>query len=200
MSLVDWPDIARRLTIEDATVKLLRTIEGDNADREGLRETPARVAKAWEFWTSGYRENIDDILKSFADGARGYDEMVIETSIPVYSHCEHHLAPFFGVAHVGYVPESRIVGLSKIVRLVEHFARRLQVQERLTIQIADTLSTALNAKGVGVVIQCRHLCMESRGVQRAGVVTTTSAMRGVMLTKPEARAEFMGVVHGRQTV
>jgi len=168
-------------------------------DREGLRDTPRRVAEAWDFWTSGHRENIDDVLKSFADGSDGYDEMVIETDIPVYSKCEHHLADIFGVAHVGYIPNGRIVGLSKIVRVVEHFARRLQVQERLTVQIADTLHAALHAQGVGVVLQCRHMCMESRGVNRPGVVTTTTCLRGALREEPETRAEFLAMVNGRRS-
>lgn len=169
-------------------------------DREGLNDTPQRFAKAWEYWTKGYDESTEEILKSFADGATGYDEMVIETNIPVYSKCEHHLADIFGVAHVCYVPDGRIVGLSKIVRLVEHFARRLQVQERLTIQVADTSHAALSAKGVGVVLQCRHMCMESRGVNRPGVITTTSALRGVVKDVPEARAEFMSFVQANRSV
>lgn len=170
------------------------------AEREALIETPARFAKAWEFWTKGYRENLDDLLKTFGDGADGYDEFVIETDVPVYSHCEHHMAPIFGVAHVGYIPSGRIVGLSKIVRLVDHFARRLQVQERLTVQIAEALSQGLGARGVGVVLQCRHMCMESRGVNRPGVITSTSCLLGVLRDKPDARAEFLGMVHNRRSV
>ncbi len=185
--------------IEHSIRDLLDMIDPD-VGREGLRETPARAAKAWHFWTKGHHEDLASILKTFEDGSVGYDEMVILTDIPVYSKCEHHLADIFGVAHVGYVPNGRIVGLSKIVRLVEHFARRLQVQERLTVQIAETLRDALDAKGVGVALQCRHMCMESRGINRPGVVTTTTCLRGALRDKPEARAEFLSMVNGRRQV
>lgn len=168
--------------------------------REGLRETPARVAKAWvDEWASGYKQDGVALLKTFADGANGYDEMVVETDIPVYSHCEHHLAPIFGVAHIGYVPRDRVVGLSKLPRIVDVYARRLQVQERLTTQIADALNAGLQPLGVAVVLECRHLCMESRGVRRRGIVTTTSKLLGV-LRDPTARAEFFSLVGQRRAV
>mgnify|MGYP003111507461 CR=1 FL=1 len=163
--------------------------------REGVQETPERVAKAYEHWFKGYDQDPKEVLKVFEDGADGYDEMVLETDIPVYSHCEHHMAAIFGVAHIAYVPDGRIVGLSKIPRLVDVFARRLQVQERLTTQIADCLNEQLLPKGVGVVLQCRHMCMESRGICTPGVVTTTSALRGCMKNEPEARAEFLDLVN-----
>lgn len=178
---------------EDIVTRMLQFI-GEDPKRGGLQETPKRVIKAWGEWFSGYRVEPSDVLKSFKDGADKVDEMVVVRDIPVYSHCEHHLAPFFGVAHVGYIPNGCIVGLSKLVRLVDVFAKRLQVQERLTNQIADSLMADLKAKGAGVVIECRHLCMESRGVQKAGATTVTSAMRGAMMTKPEARAELMVLV------
>lgn len=165
-----------------------------DAQREGLLETPMRYAKAMQFWTSGYKAKPADILKTFKDGSENYDEMVFVGKIPYYSLCEHHLAPFFGVAHVGYIPEGRIVGLSKIPRLVEVFARRLSVQERLTVQIADTLDSVLKPKGVGVIVQGRHLCMESRGIQKPGTITTTSALRGVIKHHAEARAEFLKMI------
>ena len=169
--------------------------------REGLEDTPARVAKAWiDDWTWGYDVDPLSVLKSFKDGAAGYDELVMETNIPVYSKCEHHMADIFGVAHVAYIPDGRVVGLSKIARVVEIFARRLQVQERLTVQVADTLMAGLVPRGVAVMLQCRHMCMESRGVNRPGVVTSTVALRGVFATKPEARAEFMSLVNGRRVV
>lgn len=168
--------------------------------REGLRETPARVAKAWvDEWASGYKQDGVALLKTFADGANGYDEMVVETDIPVYSHCEHHLAPIFGVAHIGYVPRDRVVGLSKLPRIVDVYARRLQVQERLTTQIADALNTGLQPLGVAVVLECRHLCMESRGVRRRGIVTTTSKLLGA-LRDPTPRAEFFSIVGQRREV
>lgn len=144
--------------IEAAVERILDVIEGDDAQRAGLEETPKRVADAWEFWTQGYKQKPEDVLKEFEDGADNYDEMVFQNGIPLFSQCEHHLAPFFGVAHIGYIPNGKIVGLSKLARLVEVFARRLQVQERLTTQIADALKDTLGAKAVGVVIRCRHLC------------------------------------------
>lgn len=165
-----------------------------NPDRPGLRETPERVAKAWAHWTSGYRMTARAVLKTFEDGAEGCDEMVFQGKIPFYSHCEHHLAPFFGLAHIAYIPDGHIVGLSKLSRVVDVYARRLQVQERLTNEIATSLMRELKPKGCGVVLQARHLCMESRGIARTGTVTVTSAVHGVFKDAPEVRAEFMGFV------
>jgi len=175
-------------------VRRLLTYIGENPDREGLKETPARFLKAWGEYTRGYHEKPEDILKSFTDGAQSVDEMVIVRDIPVYSLCEHHLAPFFGKAYVGYVPERRILGLSKISRLVEVFARRLQVQERLTNQIADALDINLQPLGVAVVIECRHMCMESRGVRHIGTSTVTSALRGSIKNSPDTRREFLSLI------
>jgi GTP cyclohydrolase IA len=163
------------------------------SDREGLKETPDRVAKSWCFMTGGYELEPADILKTFADGADNYNEMILVKNIPLYSHCEHHLVPFFGVAHVAYIPNGRIVGLSKINRLVDMFARRLQVQERLTTQVADAIMQHLAPAGVGVVLECRHLCMEMRGVCQQGHTTTTSCLRGVFLQQ-EVRAEFLRLI------
>ena len=168
---------------------------GEDGDREGLRETPARAASAWAEWTSGYGQDPAAVLKTFKDGSENYDELVFQGNIQTYSHCEHHLAPFFGVAHIGYIPRGKVVGLSKLARLVEIFARRLQVQERLTVQIANALNDALKPRAVGVVLQCRHLCMESRGIRHVGSATTTSALHGAFRDEPEARAEFMSMVH-----
>lgn len=178
---------------DDIPVRLLQYI-GEDATRGGLLETPRRFLRAWEHWTSGYGKEPAEILKVFEDGAEKCDEMVLVKDIPLYSQCEHHLAPFFGVAHIGYIPNGRIVGLSKLSRLVDMFARRLQVQERLTNQIADALEEHLAPIGVAVVIQCRHLCMESRGICQQGHSTVTSAMRGAMRDAPAARAEFMGLI------
>lgn len=171
---------------------ILRTLQfiGEDPSREGLSETPARVAKAWQFWCKGYNEDPADILKVFEDGAENVDEMVMVRDIPFYTHCEHHMAPFFGKATVAYIPNGRIVGLSKINRLVDCFARRLQVQERLTTQIADAIMEHLKPKGVGVIVSARHLCMESRGVCQQGHSTTTSALRGVM-SDGTVRQEFL---------
>jgi GTP cyclohydrolase I len=159
--------------------------------REGLEETPARAAKAWAFWTKGYKEDPAEILKVFKDGGERYDQMVCVADIPVYSHCEHHLAPIFGTATVAYIPNGHIVGLSKLNRLVDCFARRLQVQERMTQQIADALQEHLKPRGVGVVIKARHMCMESRGVSQQGTTTITTALHGAIRTEADARAEFL---------
>lgn len=162
--------------------------------REGLLDTPARLIKAWGEYLSGYGVDAVALAKSFADGAEGVDEMVLVANVPVFSHCEHHLAPFFGVAHVAYIPDGRVVGLSKIPRIVDALARRLQVQERLTRQIADTLQDALSPKAVGVVVECRHMCMESRGVRAMGTTTTTSALRGALKDETACRAEFLSLI------
>ena len=164
---------------------------GEDPDRPGLLETPHRVSKAWKHWTSGYDQHPADVLKAFEDGAEQYNELIVVRNIPVYSHCEHHLAPFFGKATVGYMPNGKIVGLSKLTRLVDCFAKRLQVQERLTIQVANALMEHLQPKAVGVVIRCRHLCMESRGIKTAGEETVTSAMLGELQPNLAMRTEFL---------
>lgn len=179
-------------SIEDAFLRLIQYI-GEDANRGGLVETPKRMAKAWAEWTSGYNKDPKEVLKCFEDGAETYDEAVVEKDIPFYSHCEHHMAPFFGTITISYIPERRIVGLSKLVRLVDIFAKRLQVQERLTAQIADALVDCLQPKGVGVIVTARHLCMESRGVCRQGQSTLTSALRGALYDNEKARAEFLAL-------
>lgn len=182
------------VNLNDAGERLIRDLLselGENPDREGLVETPKRVMKAWRHWTNGYAMEAKDVLKTFEDGAEGTDEMVIVSNIPVYSKCEHHLADIFGLAHVGYIPNGRVVGLSKLARVVNIFAQRLQVQERLTNQIAEALDTYLKPLGVGVILQCRHMCMESRGVSTRGTITTTSSLKGALRSNSEARAEFL---------
>ena len=169
----------------------------DGSLRAGLAETPARVAKAWAFWTQGYHQDPAALLKTFDDGAEGVDEMVTVRDIEIYSHCEHHMAPFFGVAHIAYIPQGKIVGLSKLARVADAFARRLQVQERLTNQIADCINEALEPLGVGVVIEAKHMCMCSRGVGKQGSTTITSALRGAMRHSSEARAEFLAFARSR---
>ena len=178
-------------TAEEAALGVLRAI-GEDPSRGGLLETPERVAKAWQHWFSGYDRDPADVLKVFEDGAEGVDEMVLVKDIPFYSHCEHHMAPIFGTATVAYIPNGRIVGLSKLSRLVDIFARRLQVQERMTTQVADALVEHLRPHGVGVLVKARHLCMESRGVCQQGHHTVTTALRGVMREDARARAEFLG--------
>lgn len=159
-------------------------------DREGLVDTPKRFAKAWKHWTSGYAVDIAQLLKIFEDGADGYDEMVLVKNIPIYSKCEHHLADIFGTATIGYIPNGKVVGLSKLSRVADAFARRLQVQERMTTQIADAINEHLQPRGVGVIIRARHMCMESRGICQQGHHTVTSALRGV-LKEGNPRSEFL---------
>lgn len=184
------PTVARSIALQSAYAQLLQQTEGEW--REGTEDTPGRAARAWSEMTSGYDVDIEGLLTTF--DADGYDEMVIVKSCPVWSLCEHHLLPFHGVAHVGYIPNHAIIGLSKIPRIVDAFARRLQVQERLTAQIADTLNSYLKPKGVIVVIQATHLCMAMRGVGVSGSITTTSCVRGVLKDKPEARAEALNLI------
>ncbi len=166
---------------------------GENPDRAGLVDTPSRLAKAWKHWTAGYTQDPAECLKVFEDGAQEYNELIVVRGIPVYSHCEHHLAPFFGQATIGYVPDGKIVGLSKLTRLVECFSKRLQVQERLTIQIANALMTHLQPKAVGVIIRCRHMRMESRGIRTQGEETITSSMLGDLLPNLALRTEFLAL-------
>jgi GTP cyclohydrolase IA len=178
--------------MKDLVRQLLAAV-GENPDREGLRETPRRVDKSLTFLTSGYRANIDDIVNG-ALFTVDYNEMVMVRDIDLYSLCEHHLLPFFGKCHVAYIPDGRVIGLSKIPRIVDVFARRLQVQERLTTEIAETLEAKLNPLGVAVVIEATHLCMAMRGVEKQNSVTVTSAMRGVFHRDPRTRAEFLELI------
>ena len=166
---------------------------GENPEREGLLKTPERVAKSMEFFTNGYEKDPDAILKS-AMFAEDYSQMVLVKDIELYSLCEHHLLPFFGKAHVAYIPNGHIVGFSKIPRIVDVFARRLQVQERLTDEIKDCLQDTLNPKGVAVVIEAQHLCMQMRGVQKQHSSTTTSAFSGTFLKDEKTRSEFMNLI------
>ena len=166
---------------------------GEDPTREGLEKTPTRVAKAWEYLTSGYRQNVHDVLNE-ALFTEEYDEMVVVKDIDFYSLCEHHLLPFFGKCHIAYMPSRKIVGLSKLPRLVEMFARRLQVQERLTTQIAQTLNEVLQPRGVAVVIEALHMCMLMRGVEKQNSKAVTSAMLGAFRENAETRAEFMELI------
>lgn len=180
--------------IVTATTALLRELD-PQPTRSGLAETPMRVAKAWQFWTSGYRMDPAAVLKVFEDGAQQCDEMVVRKHVPIYSHCEHHMAPIIGEATIAYIPNGRIVGLSKLDRLADIFARRLQVQERMTNQIAEALWEHLAPAGCGVVIKARHMCMESRGVCHQRSDTTTSALRGCFKDDARVRAEFLSLAH-----
>ncbi len=161
---------------------------GEVPERPGLIQTPKRMTKAWLEWTSGYEADIEAILTTFPD--EGYDNMITVRGIPFYSMCEHHMAPFFGTADISYIPEGKLVGLSKLSRLLQAFAKRLQVQERLTTQVAQALMEHLQPRGCAVKITARHLCMESRGISQQGSETVTTAIEGVYL-QPEVRAEFL---------
>ena len=172
--------------------KTILTDMGENPNREGLLKTPERVAKAMQFLTHGYDLNPEEILKS-AMFKEDYKQMVIVKDIEVYSMCEHHLLPFFGKAHVAYIPNGCVVGLSKIPRVVDAYARRLQVQERLTTEIRDCIQSTMNPLGVAVVIECSHLCMQMRGIQKQNSVTTTSAFTGEFL-KDTTRSEFISLI------
>lgn len=169
---------------------------GEDPQREGLLKTPERVAKAMKFLTNGYALNPDAIIES-AIFHEEYSEMVIVKDIEVYSMCEHHMLPFFGKAHVAYIPDGKIVGLSKIPRVVDAYSRRLQVQERLTIEIRDAIQRTLAPKGVAVVIECAHMCMQMRGVQKQNSVTTTSAFTGLFMTNDATRKEFINLVQAK---
>ena len=169
---------------------------GEDPSREGLERTPARVAKAYEYLTSGYNQNVEEVLNS-ALFTEEYDEMVVVKDIDYFSMCEHHMLPFFGKAHIAYMPSRKIVGLSKIPRLVEMYSRRLQVQERLTTQIAHTINDVLQPRGVAVVVEGLHLCMLMRGVEKQNSKAVTSAMLGAFRDRPETRAEFMELIKSR---
>jgi GTP cyclohydrolase I len=184
-----------QLALESYMTQMLKCID-PNPTRGGLVETPERVAKAWiQTWASGYGKDPKDVLKTFSDGGEKYDQAISVVNIPVYSKCEHHLADIFGTATISYIPNGRIVGLSKLSRVLDIYARRLQVQERLTAQVAESIQEHLKPKGVGVMLRCRHLCMESRGVSQQGHYTVTTALRGVMLDDASARAEFLMVAN-----
>lgn len=176
--------------LENAASLLLHAIDPEFG-REGTAETPARVAKAWKHWCGGYEVDIATLLKCFEDGGERYDQMVLVKDIPIYSKCEHHLADIFGTCSIAYIPNGKIVGLSKLSRLADAFARRLQVQERLTDQIADALVEHLQPVGVGVLIKARHMCMESRGICQQGHHTVTTALRGAIKDEPQTRSEFL---------
>lgn len=169
---------------------------GEDPEREGLQKTPERVAKAMKFLTNGYEINPDDLINQ-AIFHEEYSEMVIVKDIDVYSMCEHHMLPFFGKAHVAYIPDGKIVGLSKIPRVIDAYSRRLQVQERLTIEIRDCIQRTLEPKGVAVVIECCHMCMSMRGVQKQNSVTTTSAFTGLFLKNDSTRKEFINLVQAK---
>lgn len=178
---------------EDA-IRLLLRWAGDNPEREGLVDTPKRVAKAYKEWFGGYEMKPEEYLKRTFEEVEGYDEMVILRDIEFESHCEHHMAPIIGVAHVGYIPNGRVVGISKLARVVEAYAKRLQVQEKMTAQIANCIQNVLKPKGVGVVIVAKHECMTTRGVHKTGVSMVTSKLLGSFREDARTRAEFLQCV------
>jgi GTP cyclohydrolase I len=186
-----------RKQAEDAVHTLLLWT-GDDPGREGLVDTPERVAKAYEDWFSGYKQDPVLYLKRTFEEVDGYDEMIILRDIAFESHCEHHMAPIIGRAHVGYLPRNKVVGISKLARVVEAFARRLQVQEKMTAQIANCIESVLNPKGVGVVIEAIHECMTTRGVHKSGVSMVTSQMLGSFRKDARTRAEFLRMIDGKR--
>ncbi|MGB6772011.1 MAG: GTP cyclohydrolase I FolE [Candidatus Dormiibacterota bacterium] len=190
------PDSSTVEADAESAVRRLLNYVGEDLERPGLRDTPRRVAQSLAFLTSGYDVNVDDILGRAVFGERS-DELVVVRDISFYSLCEHHLLPFFGLAHVGYLPQGRIIGLSKLPRLVDAFARRLQVQERMTSEIADALQRHLEPRGVAVVLEADHLCTMMRGAQKSGNRTITSSMTGIFRRDPRTRGEFMSLIRGR---
>lgn len=178
--------------MENLVINLLKEI-GEDPKREGLLTTPERVSKAYEFLTSGYLKNIDEVMNNAVFNEK-YDEMVLVKDIDFYSLCEHHMLPFYGKVHVAYIPDGKIIGLSKIPRIVEVFARRLQVQERMTRQIADTLENYLQPRGVAVVSEAHHMCMMMRGVEKQNSSATTSAVHGDFKNDARTRAEFLNLI------
>jgi GTP cyclohydrolase IA len=183
-----------RAEAEEAARTLIRWA-GDDPTREGLLDTPARVVRAYEEWFAGYNEEPDEVLQRTFEEVAGYDEMVLLRDIHFVSHCEHHMALIVGRAHVAYLPRHRVVGISKLARLVEVYAKRLQIQERMTAEIANTLDRVLKPQGVAVVIQASHACMTSRGVRQTGTGMVTSRMLGTFRDRPETRQEFLSALH-----
>jgi GTP cyclohydrolase I len=191
------PEIEGSESIAELVRRMLVQI-GEDPSREGLRRTPERFEKALRFLTSGYRQDPEKILNG-ALFSVSYDEMVVVKNIEIYSLCEHHLLPFFGKCHVAYIPDKKVVGLSKIARLVNMYARRLQIQERLTSQIATAVENKLSPQGVGVIIEARHLCMVMRGVEKQNSIAVSSAMLGAFRENKQTRDEFLSLVHGDKT-
>jgi GTP cyclohydrolase I len=182
-----------RKEAEDA-VKILLNWVGEDPDREGLRATPARVAKAYQEWFSGYKDDPIDFLRRTFREVDGYDELVILRDIDFESHCEHHLAPIIGKVQVGYLPDRKVVGISKLARVVETFSKRMQVQESMTAQIAHCINDVLKPKGVGVVVEGVHQCMTTRGIHKPGVSMVTSQLLGAFRSDPRTRSEFLNII------
>ncbi len=190
------PELPARPSREKAeeAIRTLLLWAGDDPSREGLIDTPARVARAFEDWFSGYNEDPEEYMRRTFEEVEGYDDMIVLRDIRFESHCEHHLAPIIGKAHVGYLPNNKVVGISKLARVVEAYARRLQVQEKMNAQIANTIQKVLEPKGVAVVIEAVHQCMTTRGVHKTGVSMVTSTMLGEFRKNPLTRREFLSVI------
>tara|TARA_B100001245_G_scaffold14139_1_gene9538 strand:+ start:530 stop:1165 length:636 start_codon:yes stop_codon:yes gene_type:complete len=186
----------RQPTREQAknAVKTLLLWAGDNPDREGLKGTPDRLIDSYQEYFSGYKKDPKDFLSRTFRETEGYDEMIALTDITFESHCEHHIAPIIGKAHIGYIPKTKVVGISKIARVVEVFAKRLQIQEKLTTQIANAINEVLNPKGVGVIVEASHQCMTTRGIHKTGVLMVTSKMTGIFKENASTRKEFLDLV------
>jgi len=193
--IIDTPTLTAA-TFEELVREMLVRV-GEDTQREGLLQTPERYAKALQYLTKGYHENPEEILHGALFNV-DYDEMVIVKDIEMFSLCEHHMLPFFGKVHIAYIPKGKVIGLSKVARLVEIFARRLQVQERLTVQIAETIQKAAEPLGVGVVVEARHLCMMMRGVEKQHSATVTSSMLGAFRAQ-QTRQEFLSLIHAKTT-
>ena len=176
-------------------VRTLIAWAGDDPEREGLIETPDRVARAYQEFFAGYGEDPEEILSKPFEEVEGYDEMVIVRNIRLESHCEHHMVPILGIAHIGYIPNNRVVGISKLARIVDVFGKRLQTQETMTAQIADAISNVLKPKGVAVVVDAAHQCMTTRGIHKSETSTVTSKMTGVFQKNTDTRNEFMSLIH-----
>ena len=179
----------------EAAVRTMLAWTGDNPDREGLIETPKRVVRAYEQFFAGYDKDPKEVLSKVFEEVEGYDEMVIVKDIRLESHCEHHMVPILGVAHVGYIPDQRVVGISKLARIIDIFGKRLQTQETMTAQVADTINNVLKPKGVAVVIDAAHQCMTTRGIHKTETSTVTSRMLGVFKENAITRTEFMNLIH-----
>ena len=210
VEIAPLPDSAQRVPNEialarpsrqeaEAAVRTLLRWAGDDPTREGLIDTPARVVKAYEQLFSGYRVDADGLLERVFEEVEGYSDVVLVRDIPFYSHCEHHMVPFMGLAHVAYYPTRGVVGLSKLARVVDAFSRRLQTQETMTAQIADTIETILKPRGCAVMVEAEHLCMAMRGVQKAGVSTLTTQFRGVYKEDPNEQVRFLTMVRGNKS-
>jgi len=188
-----------RMEVEEAVRTIIRWT-GDDPEREGLVDTPSRVVRAYEEWFAGYKEEPGQLLERCFEEVAGYDEIVLLRDIRFESHCEHHMAPIIGRAHIGYLPERRVVGISKLARLVEVYAKRLQIQEHKTAEIAQTIEQVLKPRGVGVVIEATHECMTTRGVHNRGVSMVTSRMLGAFREHPETRQEFLAAIGLRNSI